>query len=413
MPSLALIFWQFTRLGWQAFGGPPAHIALFHRTFVEQQAWLSEQRFAHYLLLSQILPGPASSQLGFLIGVDRAGLLGGLAAFIGFTWPTALLMLTLAYYNLTALPSEWQPIILSSLLVFALALVTQATWQMARTFCHRPSLWLLAGISCAWLLWQNSLAGLLIWLALLILAAQVWPNPLATSALTPTQPHSEPLELTHQPSRRQALGLTLGVGLLALLLPLLAQLNLTGLDANSTPPSLWQIASAVYHAGLFVMGGGQVVLPFLQLQWVNHGWISAEDFMAGYAYAQFMPGPMFGFASYLGALTHGKLGALLATLMIFLPGLLLAWISLRLGQGLLQQAWWQRAQPLVLVTLIGLLAAMIINPLAGHALTSLAALAIALINLALLQWPRFISLSLLPINIGLFALIAQLQTSCH
>jgi chromate transporter len=152
------------------------------------------------------------------------------------------------------------------------------------------------------------------------------------------------------------------------------------------------------------MGGGQVVLPFLQLQWVNQDWISADDFLAGYAYAQFMPGPMFAFASYLGALTHGPLGALVATLMIFLPGLLLAWLSLRLGQGLFQQAWWQRAQPVILVALVGLLAAMIINPLAFHTLTSPAAIIIALLNFALLQLKRLPSWLLLPLNLGLFSL---------
>ena len=399
--ALVAIFWQFTRLGWQAFGGPPAHIALFQRTFVNQQAWLSDQNFGHYLLISQILPGPASSQLGFLIGVHRGGFAGGMAAFIGFTWPTALLMLTLAYYNLTALPASWQPLILSSLLVFALALVTQATWQMAQKFCTHPSLWALALVSTAWLVWQNSLAGLLIWLVLLILVAQLLPSTSNVAATTTPSPADPALMLPHQPSRQQAwwlLGITLS---LALLLPLLA-----GLFNTQGSPSLWSISSAVYHAGLLVMGGGQVVLPFLQLQWVNEGWISAEYFLAGYAYAQFMPGPMFGFASYLGALTHGPLGALVATLMIFLPGLLLAWISLRLGQGLFQQAWWQRAQPLILVALVGLLAAMIINPLALHTLTSPAAVIIALLNLALLQLKRLPSWLLLPLNLGLFGLAA-------
>jgi chromate transporter len=407
--TLVAIFWQFTRLGWQAFGGPPAHIALFQRTFVNQQAWLSDQQFGHYLLISQILPGPASSQLGFLIGVHRGGLAGGIAAFIGFTWPTALLMLSLAYYNLSALPTHWQPIILSSLLVFALALVTQATWQMAQKFCTHPSLWALALVSTAWLVWQNSLAGLLIWLVLLIIGAQVLPglrsstsNVTSNVASAATQTPADPsLPLPHQPSQQQAwwlLGITLS---LALVLPFLAWLS-------PDSPNLWSISSAVYHAGLLVMGGGQVVLPFLQLQWVNQGWISADAFLAGYAYAQFMPGPLFGFASYLGALTHGPLGALVATLMIFLPGLLLAWLSLRLGQGLFQQAWWQRAQPLILVALVGLLAAMIINPLALHTLTSPAAVIIALLNLALLQLKRLPSWLLLPLNLGLFSLAASL-----
>lgn len=411
MPRLALIFWQFTRLGWQAFGGPPAHIALFHRTFVEQQAWLNEQDFAHYLLLSQLLPGPASSQLGFLIGIHRGGLAGGLAAFIGFTWPTALLMLTLAYYNLSALPTSWQPIILSSLLVFALALVTQATWQMARKFCTHPSLWALALVSSAWLLWQNSLGGLLIWLVLLTVGAQRLPQRPASAMPKPVQPTQAPPNTRPKPgqptlpSTYQAWWLIGLIAGLALLLPTLAHLTQT---TSTSLPNLWQISSAVYHAGLFVMGGGQVVLPFLQLQWVNNQWISTDDFMTGYAYAQFMPGPMFGFASYLGAITHGPLGALVATIMIFFPGLLLAWASLRLGQGVLQQAWWQRAQPLVLVALVGLLVAMIINPLALHSLTSPAAVVIALINLLLLQWQALPRLSLLPINIGLFALIATL-----
>ncbi|WP_006459880.1 chromate efflux transporter [Thiomicrospira aerophila] len=404
------IFWQFTRLGWQAFGGPPAHIALFQRQLVNRQAWLSEQDFGHYLLISQLLPGPASSQLGFLIGVHRGGLAGGIAAFIGFTWPTALLMLTLAYYNLTALPAHWQPIILTSLLVFALALVTQATWHMAQKFCTTLLLWALALVSTGWLVWQNSLAGLLVWLVMLTLLAQLRPwlasrraQTASAQTLNPSPAATAPettQHIPHRPSRQQAwwlLGGTLG---LALLLPLLAWLFNS--DAS---PNLWAISSAVYHAGLFVMGGGQVVLPFLQIQWVNNGWISAEDFLAGYAYAQFMPGPMFAFASYLGALTHGPIGALVATLMIFLPGLLLAWISLSLGQNLFKQAWWQRAQPLVLVALVGLLAAMIINPLALHTLTSPAAIAVALLNLALLQFKRLPSLLLLPLNLGLFSLL--------
>jgi chromate transporter len=397
--TLITIFWQFTRLGWQAFGGPPAHIALFQRTFVHQQAWLTESQFGHYLLIGQLLPGPASSQLGFLIGVHRCGLAGGIAAFLGFTWPTALLMLCLAYYNLSALPTHWQPIILSSLLVFALALVIQATWQMAQKFCTTSLHWWLALLSTGWLIWQNSLAGLLAWLVVLTLLAQWTPglaSPRTKVDQAQTRPDTTPT-IPHRPSSQQAwwiLGITLS---LALVLPLLAWLS-------SDSPNLWSISSAVYHAGLFVMGGGQVVLPFLQLQWVNQDWISADDFLAGYAYAQFMPGPMFAFASYLGALTHGPLGALVATLMIFLPGLLLAWLSLRLGQGLFQQAWWQRAQPVILVALVGLLAAMIINPLAFHTLTSPAAIIIALLNFALLQLKRLPSWLLLPLNLGLFSL---------
>lgn len=306
---LIAIFRQFFLLGCMSFGGPAAHLGYFKRHFVDTLNWLTNTRYAQLISLSQALPGPGSSQVSFAIGVERAGVLGGIAAFIGFTLPSFLIMLLLAIsaHQFDAVYFA----IIAGLKLFAVVIVADATLSMAKSFCTSAALKLLAVLSTLALI-LFPLLGTQI--AILITAAAVgaiWPL---------LKLNSEPAQQSKSKSNINWLALGLFTLLLALsFIPLTTELALF------TP---------FYQAGAMVFGGGHVVLPVLQ---ASVPALSSDQFLSAYASAQAVPGPMFTIATYLGAQLSTEqplFGAIIATVLIFMPGFLLilafqkSWLNL-------------------------------------------------------------------------------------
>ncbi len=315
--QLAAIFWLFLSLGCTSFGGPVAHIAYFRQAFVRQRGWLSEQQFADLLALCQFMPGPASSQLGLAMGWLRGGYAGALVAWLGFTLPSALLLIAFALGL-----QHWQGVALDGaihgLKITAVAVVVQAVWQMARQFCRRlPAVLLMAAAALAVLL----LPGFAVQIGVLLTAALlgIWLLPAAAV------PQQDSLPAV---SNKKTAVLWLALFLLLLLgLPWMA---------TAQPAGLLALADAFYCTGALVFGGGHVVLPVLQTQTVPL-WLDENLFLAGYGAAQAVPGPLFTLAAFVGAAAQPEqpwLWGLTALAAIFLPsflmvfGLLPFWSSL-------------------------------------------------------------------------------------
>jgi len=302
------IFLVFLRLGLISFGGPIAHLGYFRAEFVGRRHWLSEDAYADIVALSQFVPGPASSQTGFALGVLRGGLLGGLAAWAGFTLPSAILML-LAAYGLRYAEGPIAQGAIHGLKLLAAGVVAQAVWSMGRSLCPDR---LRAGFAFV-------IAAILIAVpnAQLQLAAIVLGSLFGFFLLRGMErPHAAPLGI--KTSRTAAMFAILAYFLLLAGLPIAAAITQSGTI---------ELAEAIYRAGALVFGGGHVVLPLLQETVVRPGWVPAGDFLAGYGAAQALPGPLFTFAAFLGAKSSvgpgGAAGAAVAVIAIFLPGLLL------------------------------------------------------------------------------------------
>ncbi len=364
------VFLVFLKLGLGAFGGPLAHIGLFRETFVQRRRWLDDAGFADLLALCQFLPGPASSQLGFAIGLGRAGWLGGLAAWAGFTLPSALALMAFAQGLLLAQGGDGLDALLHGLKVVAVAVVVQAVWGMARTLC--PD-WRRAGIAAGAAMLALALPGpaaqLLVIGAGGLLGRWLPALPAAPAGLSMVLPLD----------RRQGLLLCGLVLALLLILPLLA--------AAGASPLLGALA-VVYQAGALVFGGGHVVLPLLQAGLVPPGWIGEDLFLAGYGAAQAVPGPLFSVAAFLGAVLpapHGGwLAGLLLLVAIFLPGLLLLAAALPYWDRLRRRQDARQALAGINAAVVGLLAAALYDPVWRSAILGWTDAALALGALALL-----------------------------
>lgn len=367
------ILWIFLRLGLTSFGGPVAHLGYFRQAFVSERRWLSEQAYASLVALCQFLPGPASSQVGMAIGLQQAGWRGMLTAWLGFTLPSALLMIAAAY-TLPLLAYDKLPQLLHMLKLVAVAVVAQALLQMAANLCRGPVRLVLMLAAAAVLLWQHTPVLQAVVILLCALAGKLWLQT-AASALQNTV-SAKPL------SNKTAL-LALAVFVLLLLaLPLASYL--------SQAPVL-QLADIFYRSGALVFGGGHVVLPLLHADLVQPGYISQDQFMAGYAAAQAVPGPLFTFAAFAGAssnLLPGYSGAVLALLCIFLPAALILVAVLPHWQRLQQNAPLSAALSGVGAGVTGLLLATFIHPLASSSLLSLTDVALAILGFVLLQYTR-------------------------
>jgi chromate transporter len=301
------MFKIFLSLGLISFGGPVAHLGYLRDEFVERRKWMTESAYADLVALCQFLPGPASSQVGFSIGLSKGGLKGGLAAWLGFTLPSAILMIAFAY-GITlfsgALHSGW----LRGLKIVAVAVVAQAVWGMATKLCpdrNRATLALAAAIAV--LVWPAALTQILV----IIFGAAMGYGIYHRKA--------SPMAAGHLSAYR-------GSGLIYLIIffAILAGLPLVSALSHS---HLLNVIDGFYRAGALVFGGGHVVLPLLQAAVVPTGWLSNDAFLAGYGAVQAVPGPLFTFAAYLGAVMepapNGWLGGLIALTAIFLPSLLL------------------------------------------------------------------------------------------
>ncbi|MBM0417973.1 chromate efflux transporter [Aeromonas veronii] len=359
------VFIQFLWLGCISFGGPAAHIGYFQRTFVQRLGWLTQAEFARLLALCQLLPGPASSQLGFAIGRHRAGLGGALSAFLGFTLPSFLLLLVAAI-GIGQLGSNlWLDAALHGLKLLALIVVADALLTMSRQFCATGMTQGIMVVTAAALWWQPGLLTQLLMLAgaaLICARSQRGAGSRPATAELPAAASSQP----HWPT-------LLLFGILFIGLPLLGN-------------PLGQLAADFYRAGSLVFGGGHVVLPLLQ-ESVGHT-LNEQQFLTGYSLAQLVPGPMFTLATYLGAKLQPEMpliGALLATLALFAPGFLLLW-----AVGPCWQQWLARPRLAGAVTginaaVVGLLLAALYQPVWQSAVLAPTDLALAAIGFYLLR----------------------------
>lgn len=331
------IFRTFFALGWVSFGGPAAHIGYFRHTFVEKLRWVSEQEYAQFVALSQFLPGPGSSQVGFAIGYHRGGLAGAWAAFLGFTLPSVLIMLLLAGLSSHLLDTPLFEQVIHGLKLLAIIVVADACLTMYRNFCQQR---LTAGLCVLTAVAITLAPSLLTQFAVLLLAALVGQARLAP------QPSS-----SLEAFRPSWLSLLLFVSLL-LGLPLLAA---------SSP--LVELFGHFFQAGSLVFGGGHVVLPLLQNALGDS--LSTDQFLTGYAAAQAVPGPMFTLATYLGYVLTPDMpvvGALIATLAVFLPGFLLLLGVLKNWSALAQRPKVAGAMQGVNACVVGLLLAALYQP---------------------------------------------------
>lgn len=366
------IFLVFLRLGLTSFGGPVAHLGYFRNEFVERRRWLDERSYVDLVALCQFLPGPASSQVGLAIGLLRGGYRGSLAAWAGFTLPSAVALTVFALGIASwgdALPHD----ALQGLKIVAVAVVAQAVWGMARTLCTDgprvaialaatgavlllPSVWSQVGVIVV--------AGLL---GLLIFRPSA-NEPVAALPLVA--------------SRRTAVGALVVFFVLLALLPLLA--SSTGSEA------LAQI-DAFYRTGALVFGGGHVVLPLLQAEVVPSGWVDNDSFLAGYGAAQAVPGPLFTFAAFLGASMNvgasGWSGAALCLAAVFAPSFLLVIGVLPFWEGLRSNRRTQAALAGVNAAVVGLLLAALYDPVWTSAIKAPEHFFLALLALAgLMYW---------------------------
>jgi chromate transporter len=372
------VFLAFLRQGLTAFGGPVAHLGYFRREFVERRGWVSEAAFADLLALCQFLPGPASSQLGMALGMRRAGVLGGLAAWIGFTLPAATAMVVLAYVSPSA-SGAWGQGWLHGLKVAAAAVVLQAVVSMARTLALGP---VRAGMAIG--------AGL----GLLLVHGPVAPIfALAAGGAFGFALIREPAPATPD-AVRSAVGPKTAVACFAVFALLLAALPLAAQFFQD--PTL-ALASVFYRTGALVLGGGHVVLPLLQSEVVGRGWLDPDTFLAGYGAAQALPGPLFSFAAFVGAAQNvapgGWVGGLVALLAIYLPSLLLVPAALPFWDQLKHQPAARGALAGVNAVVVGLLAAALWNPViltTVHRPADWALIAAAYIFLAVARLPPWL-----------------------
>ena len=374
--SSAVVFGAFLRLGLSAFGGPIAHIGYLREAFVQQRRWLSEAQFAQLLAVCQFLPGPASSQLGFAIGLLHAGWRGALAAFIGFTLPSALLMFAFAVLVERA-SSEPGLALLQGLKLVAVVVVAHGVMGMARQLAPDAPRALIAAAAAALVV-----LGGHAWLQLLAIALGAVLGGLLCRGLA--APAEARFVLGYGPRRALLFLLLFALGLLLALL-LTAQTQ----APQASPAAL---AATFYQAGALVFGGGHVVLPLLQQGVVDSGWLGADGFLAGYGAAQAVPGPMFSFAAYLGAEVDAGLpaaaAAAIALLAVFLPGFLLLLAVLPVWSRLLQRRWALGVVAGINAAVVGLLAAALYDPVWTQGVRGPVDFAIAVIGFALLAGAR-------------------------
>lgn len=368
------VFGAFLKLGCVAFGGPVAHLGFYEAEFVRKRQWITSADYADLVALCQFLPGPSSSQVGFAMGLKRAGLAGAFAAWAGFTLPAAILMLAFAL-GLDALGTTAKAGWISGLKLAAVAVVAQALWNLATKLCPDRERALLAlGAACGLLLLPGS--G---WQALIIAlgGGYGWWR---------FRPRSEVGEPSNAecPSTPPGWPWLAAFAVLLLGLPLLASL----LPPNSTAA----VVSAFYRAGSLVFGGGHVVLPLLDAYTVAPGWVDRETFLAGYGAVQALPGPLFSFNAYLGAsLTAGPggpLGGALALVAVYVPSWLLVLGALPYWERLRRLRSAKAALMGANATVVGLLLAAFYDPVWSEAVTSPQRAAFALAAFGTLRFLR-------------------------
>lgn len=378
------VFLIFLRLGLSSFGGPVAHLGYFHAEFVVRRQWLSEHGYADLLALCQFLPGPASSQVGIALGFFRAGYPGALAAWAGFTLPSALAMFLFAH-GLASYGELLAGGLLQGLKVVAVAVVAQALWGMACKLCpDLTRISIMTATACLVLLLPSVWAQA----GSLVLAALAGLLLLKPPPATAHEPLGSGLRRPTEGFWDVFWGVFWGVFWLALF-----ALLLIGLPLLSTlfPSPLLALIDAFYRSGALVFGGGHVVLPLLQAEVVASGWVDKDHFLAGYGVAQALPGPLFAFAAFLGAIMQtppaGAIGALVCLLAIFMPSFLLVFGALPFWARLRGDVRTRAALSGVNAAVVGLLLAAFYQPVWLSAIHAPQDFAFALLALvALMFW---------------------------
>ncbi len=366
------VFLIFLRLGLTSFGGPVAHLGYFRDEFVIRRQWLTERSYADLVALCQFLPGPASSQVGLALGLTRSGYPGALAAWAGFTVPSAIAMILFAL-GIASYGEAMPPGVLQGLKVVAVAVVAQAVWGMARNLCPDAArVTIMAAAACAVLLVPS------VWsqVGVILIAAVI-----GLVLFRPGQDDGhDPLPIT---VTRRA-----GLFWLGLFFSLLIGLPLA---AAMFPGQTLALIDAFYRAGSLVFGGGHVVLPLLQAEVVPTGWVTGDAFLAGYGAAQAVPGPLFTFSAFLGASMNqapsGWWGGIIALVAIFLPSFLLVAGGLPFWEQLRQNLRARAALLGVNAAVVGLLLAALYQPVWTSAIKGPGDFALGLVALvALMFW---------------------------
>lgn len=356
-------------LGLTSFGGPIAHLGYFERAYVRKRQWLTADEYAGLMALSQLLPGPTSSQVGFLVGLRRAGWPGAWAAWVGFTAPSALLMLGFALLAPTARGPVFDAIG-HGLRLVAVAVVAQAVWSMGRRLCPDRQRAAMALVAAALLL---AVGGVWMQAAALALGALAGGLLCRADDLTSSMPR---VPITMR---------TGGIALAAFVILLIA-LPVVG---RAEPHTLLDLAAIFYRAGALVFGGGHVVLPLLRDALVPQGWLTDRTFLTGYGAAQAVPGPLFTFAAYLGAAVappgRASLWSVVALVFLFLPGMLIAIAGLPVWAGLGHHPAARGALAGINAAVVGVLGAALYNPIWVGAIGSGRDVAVAVAGLLLLE----------------------------
>ena len=359
------------RLGLTSFGGPIAHLGYFHEEYVKRRKWIDEQSYADLVALCQFLPGPASSQVSIAIGIARARLLGGLAAWLGFTMPSALALIAFAFgvgAFANAADAGW----LHGLKIVAVAVVAQAVWGMARSLCpdrERATIAILASIVT--LAWPTAIGQLSSIAVAGILGLFLFPGVVTSS-------------VSHM---RFPIGKKTGIAAWCIFFALLFGLPLW---RKMQPTHPLEVFDSFFRVGSLVFGGGHVVLPMLQAEVVGPGWLTNEQFVAGYGATQAVPGPLFTFSAYLGAVMvsepTGWTGAMLALVAIFLPSFLLIAGALPFWDLLRSVPVFQSALKGINAAVVGLLLTALYHPVWTSAIFSAADFGLGMVAFGLLMF---------------------------
>ncbi len=375
-PSLLTIFLVFLRLGCTSFGGPVAHLGYFNEELVKQRRWLDHAAYANLVSLCHFIPGPSSSQVGLGIGYSLAGWRGAIAAWLGFTLPSAVLMTLLAIGVLTD-EKLFNNDTIHYLKVVALAVVAQAIWQMSRTLLKGVLSWVLCVVVAVVVVWLSS-----VWMQLLVLLA------MALVGLLLFKPEDISLNVDGvNPSgaRHWRSPLILGMFIFFGIFLFFA------LAGWFFPSDILALSESVYRSGALVFGGGHVVLPVLQQEVIANSAIDTDAFLAGYGLVQAVPGPLFTFAAYIGALwvdSSPLLGALVGIVAIFLPSFILVPSVLPVWQRLQYNRSARGALAGLNIGVIGLLVAIFANPLLTTTVLSVQDAILALIAFAVIFYAK-------------------------
>jgi chromate transporter len=353
-----------------SFGGPIAHIGYFRDEFVTRRRWLDDVTYTDLVALCQFLPGPTSSQVGFSIGLMRGGYLGGLAAWTGFTLPSAIALVLFAY-SARALSGPVGAGLLHGLKLVAVAIVAQAVFGMARSLCPDRQRASIAALATVLILYSNSSIAQI---------GAILLGGVAGFLVCRSSAYASAVPLVIPVARRVAIASLAAFTILLIGLPLYRNLG---------EPQGVALFDAFYRSGALVFGGGHVVLPLLRDAFVAPGWVSDNTFLAGYGAAQAIPGPLFTFAAYLGAVVklspHGVVGAAIGLVGIFLPGMLILMGTLPFWNTLRARAGAQATMHGINAAVVGLLGAALYSPVWTNSVTTKGDCAVALIGFVLLQ----------------------------